>query len=221
MLTEKCLKNGTAALGLLLTACTSGLSASSTPAVAASSGSLGGSIVDVVPTTAGNYDDGYQLGLRNGEILVGRLRKRTVDIAGCSAVDQLQAALIKVVRSARPPSHDSDEYVAGFYTGYIDSIRGAVSEVRYTCDESQYSSGDFAGQLYGEVACQVASISASAISYLQFQPLYSGWSGGSSSVQSGCRTTLLATLQSCSTGTDIAATINATVSVSCSDSFAL
>jgi len=171
----------------------------------------------------GDFDDGYQLGLRNGGLLVDRLKQRTTDELGCDAIDQLESALLKVTRTVRPPLAApgapglSDWFVKGFYTGYTDSVRGTLREVRGACDYSSYSSGEFAGQLYGAVACQVQTLSSDALIQLQLQPLYSGWSGGSSSVLSTCRASLLQTIESCSNGADLSAEIQASLSISCSD----
>jgi hypothetical protein len=216
MLARTRMMKGTLALSILLSACSGGVS--STGAQAAPPGFARGAIVDELPHAGGGFVDGYSLGLRNGRILADRLRQRTVDDYGCSAVGQLQSSLLRVVRSVRPPSWDSDLYVAGFYSGYLDSIRDEVSDARRGCGQSQFYDGSFAGQLYGAVACQVQTFSLTAVSSLQIQPLYDGWSGGSSEVQSSCRTTLTATIESCASSTTVAQQLEASLSVSCSDS---
>jgi hypothetical protein len=165
----------------------------------------------------GDFGDGYALGKRNGSILVDRLKSRTTDTQGCQAIDQLESALIKVTRTVRPPAHQRDRFVSGFYSGYLDSVRGAIEDVRWGCDLRSYSSGEFAGQLYGAVACQVETISVDALLGLEFSPLYAGWSGGSSSVQATCRATLTESVRACSDGVDIDLQLEAAIRVSCSD----
>jgi hypothetical protein len=166
----------------------------------------------------GDFGDGYELGLRNGGILVDRLKSRTTDLQGCSAIGQLESALVKVTRTVRPPANRRDRFVSGFYSGYLDSVRDAIAEVRWGCDLGGYSSGEFAGQLYGAVACQVETISVDALLGLELKPLYVGWSGGSSSVQASCRTTLIETLTACSSGASVEVQLEAAIRVSCSDS---
>jgi hypothetical protein len=178
--------------------------------------SIGGSITDTpdAPDTNG-YDGGYAFGNRDGAILAARLKQRTVEQSGCAAIDQLQSSLLGVIGSITPPQSDS-QFVAGFYSGYVDAIRSTVEQARADCGVAGFSDGAFAGQLYGDVACQAAAISADATAALQLQPLYDGWSGGSAAVQAGCQAALLATLQGCAG--DSAAPIAASLQLSCSDS---
>jgi hypothetical protein len=194
----------------------SAMARSSSPQVAAPASSLP-VILDPASRSGGSFDNGYQLGLRNGGILSSRLKQRTTDQQGCGAVDQLQDALLKVSRTLRPPLNSDDALVSGFYSGYLDSIRGTLAEVRDACGIGQYTSGEYAGELYGAVACQVQSISIDALSGLELKPLYSGWSGGSSTVQSSCKSSLRATIQSCSSSAELSTTIEAAILISCSD----
>jgi hypothetical protein len=206
------------AAGMLAVGC------SGSPALAQSQPAAPAAPVASVPAfesaglhAGGGYGDGYSLGLRNGSIIVSRLKQRTTDLRGCAAIGQLEGALLSVSRTVRPPYSGETGFVGGFYSGYVDSIRSTLGKVRRGCGLGSYSSGEFAGQFYGAVACQVQSISLEAISQIQIQPLYDGWSGGSSSVQASCQTTLLATLESCTDGAEISGELEAVLSVSCSD----
>lgn len=191
------------------------------PVPAAIAPALAPSAISAGLHAGGGFGDGYSLGLRNGSIIVNRLKQRTTDLRGCAGVGQLESALLSVSRTIRPPSHGSDTaFVGGFYSGYVDSIRGTLGKLRQGCGIEIYSTGEFAGEFYGAVACQIQSVSVDiteAISSLQILHLYDGWSGGSSSVQSSCKTTLLATLQSCTDGAEVSTELEAALSVSCSD----
>jgi hypothetical protein len=219
-----CLRNRAMGVALLMATAASGLACgnasamSRSPSTGPSSSGVAAGIIGPATLAAGSFDEGYQLGLRNGGILVARLKQRTTDLQGCDAIDQLQDALVRVSATIRPPASSSSQLVAGFLSGYLDSIRDTLAEVRNSCGQGQYSSGDFAGSLYGAVACQAKSVSLDALSSLQLKPLYSGWSGGSESVQLSCRTSLKATIQSCSAGADLGTTLEAAIQLSCSDS---
>ena len=170
---------------------------------------------------AGGFQDGQQLGLRNGTILIDRLKQRTTDVGGCEAIPQLENALVRVSRSIRPPHRSRDAFISGFYSGYINAVRSSIHDLRQGCDSSIYSSGEFVGQLYGAVACQVQTVSAEALLGLELNPLYTGWSGGSSAVQANCRLTLRETIQTCSNGAELSTEIEAALLVSCSDASSL
>jgi hypothetical protein len=182
----------------------------STPAASAPAGAVNSS------SLGGDYADGYSFGERNATLLIHRLRQRTVDAQGCGAVDQLESSLVRVVGTVKPP-FARDLYVAGFYSGYIDAIRITLSDVRHSCGASRYESGEFAGQLFGTIACQTRSISADAASRLVFQPLYSGWSGGSQTVQADCASALHRTVEACAEGTDLGSSLEAAIQSGCSD----
>jgi hypothetical protein len=231
MLTRKSVSKEIAG-ALLLVSAASGISCGSASAMSRSPttegtatstlpAAISASITDPGSLSDGGFADGYQLGQRNGGILVARLKQRTVDADGCDAIDLLQTALIRVTRSVRPPSSSATEFVSGFYSGYVDSIRTTLGQIRGRCGVSEYSSGSFAGELYGAVACQVQTVSIDALLGLELRPLYSGWSGGSESVQSGCRTTLREVVQTCSGGGEISTSIDAAIRISCTDSLAI
>ncbi|MGZ3697566.1 MAG: hypothetical protein ACXWP5_05635 [Bdellovibrionota bacterium] len=169
----------------------------------------------VVPVPeSGTQSDGYALGLKNGAVLVDRLKQRTVDEKGCSAIGDLQQALLAVSKSIRPPANLKDKVVRGFYRGYLDAIRDAIRDARAGCGVSALDDGSFAGSLYGEVICQVDATGSDGLGGLKLEPLYSGWSGGSSDIQSECQASLELALNACANG---ASEISSLVSEGCSD----
>jgi hypothetical protein len=174
-------------------------------------------VVDPGQLAGGGFEEGHALGTRNGAILVNRLKQRTTDELGCDGIEALQSALIRVTRTLRAPAHGGSRLVAGFYSGYLAQVRKTLRELRQGCDVLDYSSGVFAGELFGAVACQSRSVSLDVLSELELEPLYAGWSGGSSEVQLGCRTTLTATVTACTDGAELSSEIEALLSVSCSD----
>jgi hypothetical protein len=165
----------------------------------------------------GGFEAGRALGSRNGNILVNRLKQRTTDLLGCDGIESLQQALIKVTRTLKAPAHSSGALVAGFYSGYLAEVRKTLRELRQGCDVLDFSSGEFAGQLFGAVACQSQSMSIEILSELELAPLYDGWSGGSAEVQESCLTTLTQTITACTDGAEISTEIEALLSISCSD----
>jgi len=167
-------------------------------------------------TTPNDFGKGYRLGQRNGTILVDRLKQRTVDTHGCVAISDLESALLQVTRSVQSPVPGSTRLIGGFYQGYLDSIRNAIQEVRRDCDALSYSSGEFAGDLYGSLVCQVVSVNVFAVSHLELLPLYEGWSGGSSEVLSSCRSSIEATLTACA-GDTSTISVEVAADAACSD----
>lgn len=169
-------------------------------------------------TVVGNdFEKGYALGSRNGGLLVDRLKQRTTDELGCDGIDMLEKSLIKVTRSLRAPAQGTGRLTAGFYSGYLAQVRNTLREIRQGCEVLDYSTGEFAGELFGAIACQSQSVSIEVLSELELQPLYTGWSGGSSDVQLGCLTTLTSTVTACTDGAELSTEIEALLSVSCSD----
>jgi hypothetical protein len=162
--------------------------------------------VSPVTTETGDRARGYQLGQRNGSLMVSRLRQRTVDAQGCAAVQDLESALVQVTRAIRPPVRSTDAVVGGFYQGYLDAVHTGVHEVRTECEALVYESGEFAGSLLGSVVCQVISVDAQALSTLEATPLYAGWSGGEAEVVASCHASVQATITACAgpeAGTEI------------------
>ena len=146
--------------------------------------------------SAGTQTEGYALGRRTGEIIVNRLSDRTVGTEGCSAIGRLESALVQVTRNIRRPQGD-DDLVRGFYRGYLDAVRGGIRNARTVCDNQSYASGEFAGQLYGALLCEVSKVSLDLATSIELESLYDGWSGGSVDVIQECRTTANLTLQDC------------------------
>ncbi len=146
----------------------------------------------------GGYSEGYQLGYRNGSILTERVKQRTLGENGCSALAQFEQALIVVTRSIRPPAQASLSSTRGFYRGYLDAIRSSTRDARSECDQWSYTQGDFAGALYGSFLCQLHGSGVELTSEYSFEPLYAGWSGGSSAVTQGCGASLTQSLRTCS-----------------------
>lgn len=163
--------------------------------------------VPTVVVTSERYQQGLALGERNGTLLAERLRERTVGLSGCSAIDDLQRGLLAVSRTVRPPvteplePRESSELARGYFRGYTDAIRKAIHETRDTCSFLAYDSGDFAGELYGSLLCQVTKVDVSILSELELVPLYQGWTGGVSQVISQCHEKASITIERC--GTDI------------------
>lgn len=181
--------------------------------------------------SAGSYQDGLILGHRNGEIIVGRLRAGTIGVRGCSALPKLEQALIKVVQNITAPQ-GGDQLVRGFFKGYLDSVRDAIHQTRWTCQASTFDNGEWAGIFYGTLLCKLSVISIDMAQSLEMEPLYEGWSGSSSDVKHECRTAANVTLKSCklSSGSpllpieseenetiDLSQILNVAVQTSCSD----
>jgi hypothetical protein len=172
--------------------------------------------LEIERLSAGTYQQGLQLGRRNGDILVNRLRLSTLGTRNdCRRVDDFQEALVKVTRGVRPPANSEDALVAGFYRGYIDSVRKAIRDARTGCGIRHFSSGAYAGQLYGALVCQVSTISVEAVNSLQLESLYEGWSGGSSVVVDECRSSASVTVKDCAGELNDSITIQ--IEQSCSD----
>jgi hypothetical protein len=133
MKTLKRWSKGTVALGLLLAA---------TSAQAGFPDPIGGSIVDGpdngAASTAGNFDDGYAIGSRNGTALAAKVRQQTTDVSGCGAVDAYQSALSAAVAAATVPAANADGFSVGVYSGYLDALRQAIDDARTACGETPF-----------------------------------------------------------------------------------
>jgi hypothetical protein len=164
---------------------------------------------------AGTFEQGYELGRRNGQIISQRLRERTVETEGCRAIPRLQEALLKVTRTVRPPAHSQDALVRGFFRGYLDSVRKAIRDARNGCGVRQHTDGIFAGSLYGALLCQVSTISLEAVTTLEVESLYAGWAGSSDEIISECRTAATVTLKECDDR--LPELLSASVETSCLD----
>ena len=155
-------------------------------------------LIPVPPAeNTGTFEHGVVVGLRNGGLIVERLKLRTVGTQGCDALGDLQTALLAVVRAARPPAHSDDSLVAGFYSGYLRSVRTGLREARSGCDSLSFQTGGFAGTLYGTLFCQVHAVSPAALESLEAESLYAGWTGGAESVRTECEEALAAAASEC------------------------
>lgn len=121
--------------------------------------------------TAGTYEEGVALGHRNAGILFDRLKLRTVDTQGCEAIGRLEAALVRVVSSVRPPRGSSDALVRGFYRGYQEEIREGLQTVRRGCGPLRRSSGIFLGNYFGALTCSAAAQSTA----IELVPITESW----------------------------------------------
>lgn len=180
----------------------------------------------VAEVSAGDFEQGLALGARNGNIIVARLKDRTLGTEGCRALGKLEDALVKVTRTVRPSANqraqDQDALVAGFYQGYIKEVKEGIREARHECAALKHDRGRFAGELAGSLLCNVTSISVELVQAIAIAPLYSGWAGGDEATVAECHTTATATLQSCSdVNTDLAQILSLSVEQSCADSLAL
>ena len=172
-------------------------------------------VTDNGEVDTGTQAQGYALGRRNGDIIVGRLQDRTVGTRGCSAIPQLETALVSVIRNVRRP-HGNDDMARGFYRGYLDAVREGVRDARTICHTRPHSSGAFAGELYGALLCEVSKVSVDLATSIEIDWLYDGWSGSSTEVIQECRTSATVTLRSCDG--DVADLLSLAVERSCSDS---
>jgi hypothetical protein len=172
----------------------------------------------VPDVSAGSFQQGIELGNRNGDLIVQRLRARTVDVYGCAATDDLEAALVSVTRRLRPPLSQDDQLVRGFFRGYSKAIARGIRDVRDECDHHAHEQGDFAGQFAGALLCQVSTLSVEFATSLEVTGLYDGWSGGSNQVIEQCITAAQVTLKECSDQVDLVKELSLTVTSSCSDS---
>jgi len=160
--------------------------------------------------------DGLALGQRNGKILVDRLIQSTVGHNGCAAISHLDAALIRVAHSIRPPTGHDDAFTVAFIEGYLKAIRDGERLARKGCSALTHHSGAFAGQLYGELICTVSTLSLDLAQKVELVPLYDGWTGGSAEVIDSCRESLQLTLESCA-GEEAATALTAQVDLGCLD----
>ncbi len=170
---------------------------------------------------AGTFKQGYTLGERNGDILVQRLRARTVEISGCAAVDELEAALLNVSAKIKPPvaagAAPDAKFIKGFYKGYIDALKAGIQEVRAQCHASVFESGEFTGNLFGALLCQISTISIDIVTSVEATPFYDGWTGGELARQDECRIAAEVTLESCSNQVNLVQLLELTVKASCTD----
>jgi len=177
--------------------------------------------VSLLPSTgaaqgpsAGTYEDGVRLGNRNAGILFSRLKLRTVDTQGCSAIGQLETALVRVSASVHAPNGSSDRLVRGFYRGYQEVIRDSLREVRRGCGALRHESGAFVGNYLGSLACN-GSAFLEPVELLSF---YGGWANQDSGLERECLESAREVLWGCidSSG-EIPRALERAVSAACLD----
>lgn len=128
--------------------------------------------------SAGTFEEGLQVGGRNGTLLAERVHKATVGKKGCAALNQFQNALNSVTARARPTVSRGSKFTAGFYQGYLNAVREAIKETRTECKVRRFSDGIFPGALIGNVYCAVALEDVDALHHVAFGNIYDGWSNG-------------------------------------------
>lgn len=126
--------------------------------------------------SVGTFKEGHAVGVRNGTLNAQRVHKATIGKRGCSALNQFQNTLNVVTARVRPTSARGSRFTAGFYQGYVDSIRDAVKETRQECKQRRFSDGLFPGALLGNVFCQAAYEDPAALEDLRFGSIYDDWS---------------------------------------------
>lgn len=150
--------------------------------------------------TVGTWEQGYELGHTNGLTNVNRLKQRTIDAEGCSAVGKLERALVAVSRKVKPPVARSEgdvELTRGFFKGYVDAVREAIHETRQGCGALVHDDGALVGSLFGAVICSVSSVDVELVTSIEIGSLYDGWSGGSTETVWSCRTSVNTIVKQC------------------------
>lgn len=183
-------------------------------------------VIEPVPVTApvvatpdvdiNDPAEGHALGLRNGRILVDRLVKATVGRYGCSAVPQLEAALLNVTHRIHAPDNHDGRFTLAFFKGYLRALREGIQQTRQGCGAVAYDDGTFAGALYGNVLCSVTSIDVELAAQLDVRSLYDGWAGGQEQVIGACRSILEITVEECA-GAESLIRLSAQLEQSCQD----
>ncbi len=169
------------------------------------------------PISAGTFEQGLEIGRRNGDLIAQRLTDRTVGTEGCTGIGKLERGLLAVTRSIRPPASASDALVRGFYRGYLNSVREAIRSTRRGCDLSRLDRGDVVGEIYGSLLCQVASLSVEAVTRFEVESLYAGWAT-TADVVAECRTSVAVTVRNCGGNDALIDSLSVTIHQSCADS---
>jgi hypothetical protein len=167
------------------------------PAAPAAGASLPAPVLAAPTEQVGTFEQGVEIGLRNGGLTVLRLKQRTVGTVGCEGLDDLQTALLAVTRVVRPPAQSGDQLVAGFFTGYLRALREGIREARAGCDQLSFDSGAYAGTLYGTLFCQASSVSHDVLGSIETEALYEGWTGGNAERIAECEEALAAAASAC------------------------
>lgn len=180
-------------------------------------GDPGNGIPGTTPISAGTFEQGLEIGRRNGDLIAQRLTDRTVGVEGCAGIGKLERGLLAVTRSIRPPAQASDALVRGFYRGYLDSVRAAIRSARRGCDAVRLDRGDIVGEIYGSLLCQVAGVSVEAVTRFEVESLYAGWAT-TAEVVAECRTSIAVTVKNCGGNDALIDSLSVTIQQSCADS---
>ena len=172
-------------------------------------------VVETRPSSVGTFEQGLEIGRRNGGLISERLKARTVGTQGCEALPQLQSALLAVTRTLKGPQNQDDALVSGFFTGYLRAVREALRETRQGCDALTFDEGTYAGSLLGTLFCQAKQADEKALSSLTSEPFYEGWAGGNESLRAECQIALEETALSCDLD------LSQTLETACNDGFPL
>ena len=218
MKTINCKQLGTFSLMILTLVSCGKVDASTPKELSASTALSAASANETAPRSGLSYKQGYGIGQRNGGLMVKRLQAKTVDTQGCSAIDDLQKALLSVSKKIRAPATKDNDIARGFFRGYLDSIRTALQKTREGCNSLTYERGDFAGELYGSLLCQLSKVSVEAAINFEAVSLFDGWSGGSLETEQECNLTAIITLESCAVkSADLSSQLEVQINTSCSD----
>ncbi len=145
------------------------------------------------------YQEGIELGERNGGLLAQRVYKKLIVKKGCEALNQYQETLSLVASNVvAPESPDGGErlFTAGFFQGYLSAMDNAIKSARTGCNELAYDDGGFPGELAATVLCQAADQDASALASIGFVPIYDGWAANQL-VKEQCVASFQATVSGC------------------------
>lgn len=183
---------------------------------------LGYILSTLMPTQAkaADFDEGYQMGNTSAWNLVDSIERKTID-KSCRYLAKHEKALLSVIRNQQRPrstySKQTDQFVLGYYRGYLDAIRGGLEDGRWACGHRRFESGELVGEIYGAFLCNVTEVSVDLVTELSLPYVFDEWSGGLSSVKAECRTSAQAELLSC--GFDDFSQLSLSIETSCSDRY--
>ena len=163
---------------------------------------------------AGTYEQGYELGMENGAIMVGRVRRQTIERNGCSDLHRTQTALVRVLRAVRAPVGSNDRFVRGFHRGYRRAINLGIRESRAQCGLAVFYDGEVPGQLGGAQFCNLLESGSAYLDGFEFEPVYEGWTGDDD-VKTSCRVAFQTVANECSAGLPLQSAIAAAQQSAC------
>jgi hypothetical protein len=145
-------------------------------------------------SSSDRFNEGSTQGAASAARITRAVAQKTIELQGCAGIDEYEAALLRIVRSLRPPqtaaglSGSEADFVEGYFSGYYSQIRGDLHAARDSCQALHYKSGQFPGELGGSYLCVVAQVSKEWVHSTTYigSPLYAGWSGGSIDVENEC-----------------------------------